>query len=218
MTPGFQGAHVTQAKLCRMLQPWTEPQKDDVQIHAMISYRWGKTDSAMADALFDVLSARELHSQALYIFQDHRRLKTGDNFKHSFLRAMTRSMVVLPLVSWDALKRMTTLTADSECDNVLLEWTLAAELAERTGLNIQPVFIGSLSVGSDGRQKMLNLFEERPPLLSDNGRTSVLDDSTGHPKPDQRSVFDRVPHVVVASVYKVWSPRTMEHPPRSPRP
>ena len=103
---------ITQTKLRGMLEPWLDA-ADDKPYHAMISYRWGKADSALADALYDILSARELHSRALYIFQDHRRLTTGDNFKHSFMRAMSRAMVVLPIVSWDALKRMTTLTAQS---------------------------------------------------------------------------------------------------------
>ena len=85
---------------------------------------------------------------------------------------------------------------------MLLEWTLATELYERrSGLNIRPVCVGTIKVGADGQQEMQNLFAERPPLI-DEKHMDVKDEATGKLKEDPRSVFDRVPAVVVASVYK----------------
>ena len=82
---------------------------------------------------------------------------------------MCKSCLVVPLVSWDALKRMTVLAEGSPCDNVVLEWTLAVELTARFGTPVYPVLIGPRTTGADGTTTMQNLFAARPPKLSSDG-------------------------------------------------
>jgi hypothetical protein len=199
----FPGEHnaITSTELAPLLQPWLPAWTNASRPHVFISYRWGPHDSTIADLLFETLSADEVLETTMCVFQDKRRLQNGDRFDFQFMAAMENSLVIVPLVSWDALKRMTTLTPISECDNVLLEWTLALELHARKGTKILPLLIGSQSTDGDGTPTMANFFAERPPKLRSDGRGNEVD-MYGVPVPDTRSASNRVPHVVVVSVYE----------------
>jgi hypothetical protein len=56
--------------------------------------------------------------------------------------------VIVPIVSAAALERMARLTADSPCDNVVLEWSFALELSKQRNTKVYPLFIGE--VAEDG--------------------------------------------------------------------
>ena len=77
-------------------------------------------------------------------------LKDGGRFDMQFMKGMLGSSVVTPLLSWDALKRMTVLTPSSPCDNVLLEWTLALELHGCLGIKVMPLLVGPMIEAADG--------------------------------------------------------------------
>jgi hypothetical protein len=160
------------ALLLLWLCSWSEL-KTNADSHAFVSYRWtdaktpGGDDSALADALADTLSTQEVHGQPMFVFQDKRRLHDGDRFDLAFMSAMLNSFVIVPLVSWDALKRMTSLTEGSPCDNVLLEWSLALELSDRFATKkILPILLGSPLMDDKGNVSMADLFTEIP-LRSD---------------------------------------------------
>jgi hypothetical protein len=138
----------------------------DEKFDVYLSYRWGEHDSAMADGLFDAISTTEVQDgRKMAVWQDKRCLLDGERFDFGSMRAMANSRVVAPLVSWDALKRMTTLTQTSSCDNVLMDWTMALELNDRSGIAIFPVLFGSQLTDEQGTTAMANLFAERPPKL-----------------------------------------------------
>jgi hypothetical protein len=119
----------------------------------------------------------------------------------AFMQAMMNSILVAPLISWDTLKRMTILTDSSACDNVLLEWSLALELSDRFGTKILPLLLGSQLSDDEGNTSMTDFFAEKPPQLRQDGRSEELDEM-GLPVADKRSLLERVPNVVVASVYE----------------
>ena len=191
----FVGAgQLTSAEVLDLLRPWVPP-SDEARPDVFISYRWGEDDSRRADTLFDALSTKELR-----VFQDKRWLKDGSRFDMQFMTAMLGATVVTPLLSWDALKRMTALTPSSPCDNVLLEWTLALELHKRLGIKVVPLLIGPMVEAADGTGRVMrDLFAERPPRLRPDGRGNELD-VDGVPVPDDRPVLSRVPDVLVKSV------------------
>ena len=87
-----------------------------------------------------------MDDRPLVVFQDKRRLRTGGRFDLQFMASMCKATVIVLLVSWDALKRMTALKIDSDCDNVLLEWYLAYRLNERFGTVVVPLLIGPETV------------------------------------------------------------------------
>jgi hypothetical protein len=181
------------------LNAWLEPSIENTRPHAFISYRWNDCDSPIANALYDRLSTFDINGVPMVVFLDKERLRDGERFDLAFMGAMSRSFLVVPLVSWEALQRMTTLTEASACDNVLLEWSLAVELEKRNGLSVLPVLSGPVELQADGTRTMQNLFAARPPKLRADGRGTVFD-ADGQPVPDARAVFERVPKVVVKAV------------------
>jgi hypothetical protein len=184
-----------------LLRPWLPTRSVLEVLHVFLSYRWGEHDSSMADVLYDTLSTLEMHDgMPLRVFQDKRRLRDGERFDLQFMQAMLKSMVVAPLLSWDALKRMTALTVDSACDNVLLEWSLAVELHERFGTKVLPLLIGSQTTDEHGASKMENFFVYKPPKLQADGWGDEVD-GKGLPVSDERGIIERVADVKVAAVH-----------------
>jgi hypothetical protein len=194
-------SELNHVEVSALLRPWLPTRSVLEVLHVFLSYRWGEHDSSMADVLYDTLSTLEMHDgMPLRVFQDKRRLRDGERFDLQFMQAMLKSMVVAPLLSWDALKRMTALTVDSACDNVLLEWSLAVELHERFGTKVLPLLIGSQTTGEHGASKMENFFAYKPPKLRADGWGDEVDDK-GLPVPDERGVIERVADVKVAAVH-----------------
>ncbi|KAJ1434190.1 hypothetical protein B484DRAFT_394161, partial [Ochromonadaceae sp. CCMP2298] len=92
-----------------------------------ISYRWGG-DSDFAQALFDSFGNYVVgaDSRAVQVFLDKKRLQGGRQFQSDFASALAASLVLVPLLSADAMQRMLDHDPTRE-DNVLVEWTLALE-------------------------------------------------------------------------------------------
>ena len=116
---------------------------DPPRYHAFISYR-AATDKESAEAL----TAR-LEAHGLRVWLDRDRLVAGDDWRREFCRALADSLVFVPIISPSAVMAWPTLTAASDCDNVLLEHRLAHELSDR-GLCAKtiPVLLGDADSAS----------------------------------------------------------------------
>ena len=111
-----------------------------------ISYRWGPQDSSFSQALFDNLSNFTIGSnnRAINVFLDSKRLKDGINFQSAFGKALIHTVVVIPIVSYDALEKMISHDIHTE-DNVLIEWLLLTECLKQDVPHIKaviPIFFG----------------------------------------------------------------------------
>jgi hypothetical protein len=105
-----------------------------------ISYRWGR-DSDFAQALFDSFSNHVVgeDSRAVQVFLDKVRLQGGRQFQFDFASALASSLVVAPLLSVDAMRKMLDHDPTSE-DNVLVEWMLALECYASSQSRVARIF------------------------------------------------------------------------------
>jgi GTPase SAR1 family protein len=94
-----------------------------------LSYRWGRYDSHFTQALFDRLSLHAVDEsmRTIRTFLDIKRLKAGENYQMKLVNALSKSLLIIPIVSSDALQKMITLKSTDE-DNLLLEWICGLEL------------------------------------------------------------------------------------------
>jgi GTPase SAR1 family protein len=109
-----------------------------------LSYRWGIHDSEFTEQLFDMFTNLSVgaHNRAVEVFLDRKRLQEGRLFKSDFAAALTHSLVVVPVVSVDALGRMVE-HDPSQSDNVLLEWIMILEsFAVGKILKVFPIVFG----------------------------------------------------------------------------
>jgi hypothetical protein len=109
-----------------------------------ISYRVD-SDADVAVRLHTLLTAR-----GLTVFLDSKCLKDGVPWEGGFVDALCKSCSFVPVLSRGALKaRFESLSDAAPCDNVLLEYRLAIELAQRNLLSrIFPLFLGDVLPGA----------------------------------------------------------------------
>jgi serine/threonine protein kinase len=109
-----------------------------------ISYRVD-ADAAVAAKLYAALTACGLR-----VFLDSKCLKDGVPWESGFVDALCKSHCFVPILSRAALKvRFEGLSDSSPCDNVLLEYRLAIELAQRNLIaRIFPLFLGDSVIGA----------------------------------------------------------------------
>ena len=87
-----------------------------------ISYRWNENDSDFTEKLFDRLKMPSTNGQQEVVtFRDKQRLYVTDTYRKEFIKALLSSSVAVPIISHDALERMTQHDSN-KVDNVLLEW------------------------------------------------------------------------------------------------
>jgi GTPase SAR1 family protein len=160
---------------------WLENTKILSQYDIFLSYRWGAHDSYFTQSLFDRLtlySVGDSH-RAVSTFLDTYRLKEGRTFQSEFGKALSSSLMAVPIVSHDALRRMKDHNPQAE-DNVLAEWILCllcyqqgstttqVEPAKRTkpGARIRkvvPILFGTIqSDGCIGNFFSENIIDELP--------------------------------------------------------
>lgn len=87
------------------------------------------------------------HGELLNIFFDSFSLPDGEQFDVTFMMGLSRSLVVTPFITSDALARMCQPNSEQRLDHVLLEWWLALTLYENeaaTVKSILPVFCGEV--------------------------------------------------------------------------
>jgi len=133
-------------------------------------------------------------------FLDRYSLKPGEDLAFACMLAIANSRLLVPLISWSSLRRLSVLTADSECNYYLLELTLIVLLQELSARPVLPIFVGA-SDADGSPDASIDLFACRPPKVSaEDGLSNELDETTSRPVLDSRLVFDRMPTVTVRAV------------------
>jgi GTPase SAR1 family protein len=130
-----------------LLQRWIPPAGLRDSYDVFLSYRWtGSFDEDLTLGLFNNLSEDVFSSSGreINVFLDKRRLQDGRNFQDDFADALLKTSMPVVILSTAALQRMVKLNADSAIDNLLLEWTLIAELLHsKTIERCLPIIIGT---------------------------------------------------------------------------
>jgi hypothetical protein len=114
-----------------------------------LSYRWGRHDSEFTEQLFDMFTNLSVgaQSRAVEVFLDRKRLQEGRLFKSDFAAALTRTLVLVPVLSVDAVGRMVE-HDPTQSDNVLLEWIMILEsFAAGRILKVFPILFGARKPG-----------------------------------------------------------------------
>ena len=186
---------LTTRELASRLSAYLPPLKPPDHYGAFLSYSHVPAfDTPFTEKLADCLGAQ---SPLVTTFLDKRTASRGTDLDVVCLLAMANSRVIVPIVTWNALRRMTSLTSNSGLDYLLLEWSFAL-LQHEHGAAVLPIFIGA-SDADGSADPSTDLFKARPPLARADGWGNALDDA-GRVQPDERSVWERVPDVVVDSV------------------
>ncbi|KOO30789.1 hypothetical protein Ctob_015928, partial [Chrysochromulina tobinii] len=186
---------LTTRELASRLSAYLPPLKPPDHYGAFLSYSHVPAfDMPFTEKLADCLGAQ---SPLVTTFLDKRTASRGTDLDVVCLLAMANSRVIVPIVTWNALRRMTSLTDKSGLDYLLLEWSFAL-LQHEHGAAVLPIFIGA-SDADGSADPSTDLFKARPPLARADGWGNALDDA-GRVQPDERSVWERVPDVVVDSV------------------
>ena len=140
--------------------PWLVPTGLLKFYHVFVSYRWGVFDTELAKAIFSILCVTIIcGGLQVRVFLDRNRLEDGRDFPTDFSTALINSLVAVPIVSYASLERMLKLTAGSNVDNVLLEWTLIVELMAIGHLKYcLPVMLGKVTPDATDGNFVSNLF------------------------------------------------------------
>jgi hypothetical protein len=122
---------LTESEVKANYQEWLPSTNLISQYDIFLSYRWGQIDSSFTVALFDrftlytiddELASTTRRRREVILFLDSKRLKDGTAFQDVFGRAMKDSLVVIPIVSCDALIRLQNSRHNPlVVDNVLVE-------------------------------------------------------------------------------------------------
>lgn len=106
--------------------------------HVFLSYRWTGVDRQhpgfdedLTSGIFHKLSMDALLGSAreeVNVFLDKHRLQPARDFQLDFAGALLASSLPVIVMSSAALLKLVSLKADSPIDNLLLEWTLIADL------------------------------------------------------------------------------------------
>jgi GTPase SAR1 family protein len=191
-TPIGEGNYMLSFTEAMQLYPqWLTDFMPYEEYDVFMSYRWSRHDSDFTKALFDRLSLYSVdHTmRRIQTFLDVKRLKEGENFRLSIFSALSKSLLVVAIVSSNALQRLTTLTPTQE-DNLLLEWICGLELMKHQQRNIQqgwqvrlmkfmPIFFGT----RDEENKIGNIFvEDILSKLPDTIPTACLEQSVYYPE------------------------------------
>jgi len=96
-----------------------------------LSYRWMTFDSHCVSLIYDIFSNFLIGKDhtAVNVFLDKRLFQSGEHFQFIFVKALTQSCVLMPIVSADSLKKMIS-DDGSQFDNILLEWVVGLELVK----------------------------------------------------------------------------------------
>lgn len=158
--------------------PWLTEFVTFDEYDMFISYRWGRHDSSFVKGLFDRISLFSVDAtmRPARVFLDVKRLKSGENFLNRIGKALNRTLLMIPIVSTDALQKMKSLRPEEE-DNLLIEWICGLEMAESQLkkdnqpqemnssvrlMKFMPIFFGTRSANANDLQEGMvgNLFQE----------------------------------------------------------
>jgi hypothetical protein len=138
---------------------WLIPKELRKDYQVFLSYREGDFDTELVKALFSNLcTAVSEQGRQVHVFLDQYCLQEGRRISSDFAKALKKSLVVVPVVSYAALLRMFDLKPDSDIDNVLLEWMLIVELLERGHLKFwYPIMAGEVKEDAENGKFILDL-------------------------------------------------------------
>ena len=135
-----KGAASTPAAAAQEVPPASSRREDAALSGArrlFLSYRVS-TDADLVERVYD-----KLRSLGVAVWWDRKCLLPGQPWEDGFADGLLASDVFVPFLSKAALAPFASLQADSQCDNVLLEYRLALELKARGQIDsIFPVFVG----------------------------------------------------------------------------
>ena len=157
-----KGTALTTEEVCQACKPWQPVTGLQDHYDAFISYR-REANKQFAMQLHDSLSQMrcEAGGREHVVFLDTSTLEEGHDFIVSFMEAMTRTDVVVPVVSQGAVERMIRMQAGDE-DNLLTEWYLAVELLEKKKVpRVYPLFLGPTVNVGEGKKTMKSFFDAR---------------------------------------------------------
>jgi hypothetical protein len=89
-----------------------------------ISYRWDP-DKVFTSAFYDQMTLHSVEAQSqrcIKTFLDTKKLEIGDNFQMNYVKSLKNSLIMIPVVSSDALAKMCSMKSEDDEDNVLIEW------------------------------------------------------------------------------------------------
>jgi hypothetical protein len=112
---------------------WLRVPKPLEKYMAFISYRWMPVNSQCVSLVYDMFSNFTVgdHHQTIDVFLDKKLLQAGRRFDFDFVKALSKSCVLMPVVSVETLERMSNQNV-GEVDNVLLEWAVGLELVNQS--------------------------------------------------------------------------------------
>eukprot|EP01047_Picozoa_sp_COSAG01_P013576 COSAG01_NODE_641_length_14573_cov_17.634637_9_plen_336_part_00 len=160
----------------KLLSVYFDQLEDDINgsFHVFISYRVA-SEKDFAKALFDALSEVSIEStgQQLRVYLDQVRLKDGERWDVGFMAGLSKSWIVIPILSSEALAPMQELNGldgdGSQTDNVLLEWIATLELLDRGLVKaIIPVVVPSAGGTAFNWEltKQLSALEHKPTVAA----------------------------------------------------
>jgi hypothetical protein len=92
--------------------------------HCFLSYRWGKVDKLLVTALYEHLTGGMVRGHTMRVFLDDEVFRTAEHFRQAFVESILTTEVFVPIISTNALDRMTCHNPQ-EVDNLLIEWLTA---------------------------------------------------------------------------------------------
>ena len=135
---------------------------EEAAFDVFISYRV-KADLQIAVDLYNALT-----QQGVKVWLDRECLSPGVAWEVGFVDGLLSSRVFMPIVSRDAInhpsdasQRISSLSEESDCDNLLMEWRLALELHTRGLIDkVYPLFVGTKMQEDDGTVTVSNYFRD----------------------------------------------------------
>ena len=154
----------TQSDVRKEYELWLPSAEQLEPYHAFISYRQEVLfDSKLARTMFKELRSEDVGSDGMGVFLDQECLAYGcDDSRQQVVKALSLSQVLIVIISWEGLELMQGLRAESEVDEVLLQWILALELLESGHLHrCLPIVIGQVGVvGAAGSHCVTSIIQD----------------------------------------------------------
>jgi GTPase SAR1 family protein len=112
---------------CALQHPWLQSSGGTGRYDLFFSHRWGDYDNRLATDLFEHVSDYMSGEFPISTFYDIKHMHHGHRIDHEFFNALTRSEVMVPLVTTNAFQKLYDHDA-AQVDNVLVEWLTALVL------------------------------------------------------------------------------------------
>ena len=92
-------------------------------------------------------------------FLDKSNIKPGDEWQNTFVEALKRSVLFLPITSHASLEKTMQLKSGSDQDNCHVERHLGIALAEKKRIAVLPLLLGDVEVSECGERILSREFD-----------------------------------------------------------